>query len=248
MFDRKNSSAFDFSPGTCVQSTYLIASTPRTGSTLLADLLWSTGKAGAPLEYLHDKHSLDYRDRWGFSSIEEYARMLLRFRTSGNGVFGMKAHYHQLNNFGLDFNSLEKLFHSPKYLFVQRNDKLRQAISYVKAMQTRQWAASEGEVVHKGRYDYNEICNAVRLLAVEAESWKTYFSNNGISPLVIEYETFVKDAGKGLDAVCQYIGITRDSEPLDETASMKMANAETEEWVDRFLAERSGNHRQRQVG
>lgn len=237
MFDSKNSSDYDFIAGSSVLLSYIIASTPRTGSTLLSDLLWGSAKAGAPLEYLHDKHSLDYRARWGFDSINEYAHMLLRSRTSENGVFGMKAHYHQLNNFSLDFNSLNELFHSPKYIFVKRVDKLRQAISFVKAMQTKQWAAKEGEAVHEGRYEYLAVRNAIQMLVTEENSWKAYFSRNNIEPLLVEYETFVSDIKKGLGDVYRYLGIVCDVQQLKKLPGMKMANAGTEEWVDRYLAD-----------
>jgi len=237
MFDRKNSSEYDFFPGVSVQSTYIIASTPRTGSTLLSDLLWDSAKAGAPLEYLHDKHSLDYKARWGFKTVDEYAQMLLRSRTSDNGVFGMKVHFHQLNNFSLDFNSLNEMFHSPKYIFVQRNDKLRQAISFVKAMQTKQWAVREGEAVHEGQYDYPAIRSAIQRMNEEENSWKTYFSENKVEPWVIEYETFVRDPGKSLSDVYRYLGVVCDVHQLKKVSGVKMANAGTEDWVARFLAE-----------
>ena len=53
LLDPRNGPAFDLPTPHSPRRTYVIASTPRTGSTLLARALWDTGLVGAPKEYLN---------------------------------------------------------------------------------------------------------------------------------------------------------------------------------------------------
>src|SRR3954453_9104678 len=55
--------------------SYLICATPRSGSTLLAQLLASTGLAGTPIEYFHEERMATLRDEWGTVSLDEYRRV-----------------------------------------------------------------------------------------------------------------------------------------------------------------------------
>ena len=49
--------------------TLLIASAPRTGSTLLCRLLWSTGEVGRPKEYLNPMQVRDWSVRLGGPAV-----------------------------------------------------------------------------------------------------------------------------------------------------------------------------------
>ena len=73
------------------RSSYMIATTQRSGSTLLALHLWRTGGMGAPLEYLRKSSVEMLSRRIGVSNCSEYWRALRSLRTSPNSVFGFKA-------------------------------------------------------------------------------------------------------------------------------------------------------------
>src|SRR5215207_8866293 len=90
---------FDFAdrrPGP--ETSYLLASVPRAGSTHFSHLLWATGCLGAPLEYLNFESAGPY----GFAAAspelqQQLWRSVLRRRCSPNGVFGLKAFPQQLD-------------------------------------------------------------------------------------------------------------------------------------------------------
>ena len=48
LLDARNGEPFDLPPSPLRPRTYVVASLPRTGSTLLCNALWDTGRAGAP--------------------------------------------------------------------------------------------------------------------------------------------------------------------------------------------------------
>jgi LPS sulfotransferase NodH len=78
--------------------TYLIATTQRTGSHMLAHLLGARGDVGVPFEYLNDYRSSLELTRRGIANTESAQLALLQEmgvrRTGSSGWFGIKAHWH----------------------------------------------------------------------------------------------------------------------------------------------------------
>jgi LPS sulfotransferase NodH len=89
--------AYDLAPYDGWPATYLIASTPRSGSHYLGHLLFETGLFGSPLEYLHPAHLATWQDRLGTRDVASTLRALFRRRTSASGWFGIKAHWSHFN-------------------------------------------------------------------------------------------------------------------------------------------------------
>src|SRR5215831_8187977 len=86
---------YDFARSTEPDRAYIVASSYRSGSTHLCRCLWETGVMGAPWEYLNFENEM--RAMWGRLGAKgpaDYLAKLLAHRTSSNGVFGMKAHFH----------------------------------------------------------------------------------------------------------------------------------------------------------
>jgi LPS sulfotransferase NodH len=175
---------------------YVLASTPRSGSNMLARALWHTGVAGFAEDYFADEYVLDYFERWGFaagdqeSMIECYVRKLMTVRTSPNGVFGVKVHARQLPHLEID---LHDLLLSPRYIWIQRRDRLRQAISYSLAEQTGAWILDGTylplrERVAEPRYSYADIRRHLLLLDRDVAAWEEYFDRRNLNPHVVVYE------------------------------------------------------------
>src|SRR5688572_18289411 len=88
---------YDFPDKVPLRKSYLIASTPRCGSTLFSTVLWQTGLLGAPSEYwsYHKRAAVKtigtrMMERLEALSRADYLTKLLACRTSRNGVFGVK--------------------------------------------------------------------------------------------------------------------------------------------------------------
>ena len=77
------------------RASYLVCSIPRSGSSLLCELLGGTGLAGAPAEFFHPDKMAALQQRWGVEGLDDYLRELFARKTSPNGVFGTKAHWGQ---------------------------------------------------------------------------------------------------------------------------------------------------------
>src|SRR5437763_8800540 len=151
--------------------SYLVCATPRSGSTLLCELLKETGVAGRPEEYFEARshtgvppHPGDYLDDLprtgagirddttpprapehssllGLSSYRDHLIRTFRVGSSDNGVFGAKLMWRNLPDLraltatlpeyaNLElYDLLERLFHHPRYVWMTRRDKVRQAVS-----------------------------------------------------------------------------------------------------------------------
>src|ERR1700721_3947051 len=134
-----------------VVRSYLICATPRTGSYLLCDALRSTGMAGNPTEYFSYSYEKHWSQVWGAKDLDSYLRHVLDSTTTPNGIFGVKSHPWQFDYFVRKLAGrapvlyaerpaiLAKWFPDLKYVWLKRRNKLRQAISYAKCLQTNVW-------------------------------------------------------------------------------------------------------------
>jgi trehalose 2-sulfotransferase len=156
---------------------YLVCATERSGSTLLCELLGATGIAVRPEEYFEYldatgrvRQPREYFDADTDAEILDLlpallpplapgdwearlADALLR-GTTPNGVFGTKMMWAYLPDFLAHAEPEQALGGELHWIHVGREDKLAQAISLWRAVQTAQWRAEDREggepVFHAG--------------------------------------------------------------------------------------------------
>jgi LPS sulfotransferase NodH len=94
---------------------------------------------------------------------------------------------------------------------MRRLDKVRQAISLWRALQTRTWRLehpdAEGDAPEL-HYSFRGIEHLRRRLSADDEAWGGYFARCAIEPLELFYETDVKpDPAGAVVAVLTHIGV-----------------------------------------
>jgi LPS sulfotransferase NodH len=133
--------------------SYLICATPRCGSTLLCELLTLTGVAGQPNEWLLPIAEALARESFDIDVCFDHPRYLDELKSkavSANGVFSAKVMWPQMEQ--LLAGSLPWLARAPltppwnagifpgvKYVYISRDDEVRQAISFLLARRTGHW-------------------------------------------------------------------------------------------------------------
>ena len=130
--------------------SYVICTSPRSGSTLLCKMLTSTGAAGKPDSYFFGTSLEEWLDDLGIvpeETADEREILKAAFRAAyvkgrnGTGVFGLRMQRHSFEFFCeklailhpgrlIDRERFRQAFGSTLFLHLTRPDKIGQAVSY----------------------------------------------------------------------------------------------------------------------
>jgi len=232
--------AFDFPIYKGKPQTFLIANTPRSGSHLLGHSLSETRQHGVPLEYFNPANVVYWYERFGVSTTQELIPFLFKYRTSRNGYFGVKADWGQYKNLcnTIHFDSLN----FTKIVWIQRNNLLKQAVSYAIAKQTRQWISAmpkQGEA----EYDYSEIVKCARKIRNWNQNWKSHFETTSVPVLQTKYEDIIGNPQQELEKIAKFINPEHKG-MIDLTKqTLKQTGKLNHDWISHFRKEMRPRHR-----
>lgn len=234
---------------TGIERTFFVCSTPRTGSTMLGNLLAETGLVGRAGEYFGEVFRRDVvpgLTRRGFDDYlvgcSEHAR--------GTGTLGVKLHRDQVELFlhmlrlrrGLggrsDAEVIEAVFPSPRYVWMTREDTVAQAVSWWKAMTTGKWTDGR-PVTGEPRFDADAISGRVRRIEEHDEAWRNFFTANRVEPLRITYEQLAADPDGEARRVLGFLGVDVPAGLEIAAVTERQADAVNDDWVRRFEAQRN---------
>jgi LPS sulfotransferase NodH len=223
---------------------YVIGCTTRTGSTLLCDLLAQTYRHGQAHEFYEPiLFEQLVKPLSGFSDFDRevadpagYLTKLRSALSSNNGAFGVKVQARQLAWFRPAFTtSASDALRGARYIRLSREDRLGQAISGVKALQTGSWHSGIAPSVEP-RFDADAISQQLEKIAGWEAQWDAFFDETGIIPLSLTYEQLVADLPKALMQVGDYIGL-----PVEESEARSLqpricrqADCVNAEWREAF--------------
>jgi trehalose 2-sulfotransferase len=237
-------------------SSYVVCSTPRSGSGLLCRGLASTGVLGAPLEYLNPVHRGILSERWGCGTdLRAYVAALHGHRSSPDRVFGIKVHWEQLvttrgeasgslrDLFTWDVPDglLSALFPNPVFVRIIRMDLDRQAVSLWRAQHSNVWSVATDDESHRdghrAPYSFDGIERCRRLIEVGESCWDRLLRRAGADPLVVTYEQVTSAFRPTVALVARHIrpGFEVDVTPPSTRA---MADEYSGQLLGRLLADR----------
>lgn len=202
---------------------YAIITTPRSGSTLLSQLLASTGVAGYPQEHLR-LATQTLSCECGFDYVR-LLRILAATRATPNGVFGTKLIMHFLEKHQAQRESFEAVARAFKFIKLVRVDRVAQAVSLHLARATGIWHLHDDrtrriydEKIGAIRIDqrhidgvramYNEICREEALMVELFDRWR-------IAPMLVKYEQLMAYPEVEIGRVTDFLGI---DEPYNHQA------------------------------
>ena len=237
---------------------YILCTAPRSGSTLLCRMLAAAG-AGDP-ESVFNGDSLEiWGKRLGLAPASDelaYARAIFaaafKAGQGGTPIFALRAQRHSFPLFQhwlgqlypevpSDTKRLAQAFGPLRYVYLRRQDKLWQAISYVKAKQSGLFHRnSDGTDYERFAPESALHFDAARIAATMAEyksydrDWETWFSAEGITPLSLTYEDLSEDPTGTLRQVLHFLDLDPQRAETIELPVQKLADAVTEDWVARM--------------
>jgi len=238
------------------QSSYTIWFSQRTGSTLLCKAIESTGTAGKPREWfncppdlLSTYHKVDHAE------LQEY---LWDLGTTDNGIFAINHSYYE-PHFSQLIETLRKFPACPptvtkrtevweqvlpnhRHIFMTRRNKVRLAVSWWRAIQSKEWHVAIDEerkqIDLSNAYSFDAINHLYNECSMREAGIQEFFSEGGIIPLNIFYEDFVQDYEGTIHTLLDYLELDSQSVTIALPALTKLADAVSEEWVQRFREER----------
>jgi LPS sulfotransferase NodH len=248
--------------------SYIICATPRCGSHLLAEALSTTSIAGKPDEYFHSNkygqlqnEAGNIAEIYGKKSLEEFRELVWEFGSSKNGVFGIILHWNYLHHVIKNYQSLpqyqamnaaelfDALFSNPKYIWIQRRDKVLQAISWIKAAHTGVWSqpkdAAEASSTKELLYDYYRIDLHYNFFVEWEKAWLDFFASHKIEPFIVVYEDLVENYEQTQLELLNFLEI-----PYDDTMTFakrklqKQGDRINEVWAKKYRRQKaSQSHR-----
>lgn len=195
----------------------MIASTQRSGSSYLCHLLRETKAFGRPGEIYGKEPAIkkfSEKRRIDPESMKQLTSALRSEWTSSNGVFGIKVHYHQLE-WLMSRVALSKLFPNPKFIYIDRNDIVMQAVSLMKARLTGAWSSAHTQKSFCDSFDYREFKDALNFIVNERNMWHVFFSVCEMPHLHITYEDLESSPKNEIARIADFLGVHVELENLD---------------------------------
>jgi len=227
--------------------SYMLATVPRSGSTLCAIRLWQTGLLGAPMEYLNFQIIGKFLARLGYApsgdgfpelrQIAGYWRQVGAVRTSRNGVFGYKMFMANFLDISRRYPSLLQEITPDFVIYLTRRDAVGQAISYSRALQSKTWFADVRNA-KPVEYRHEHVKHCLDMVRSQNDFWEDVFATTNVTPIRIDYESLCASPDETLSHVMARMGLDWDRrEALDIPLIRKQADDTSKAWRDAFLAD-----------
>ena len=204
---------------------------------------------------------IDERPPQQIANYANYLAEVFKKGTTPNGVFGAKMMWGYLDDFIShvqqisDYREmavpdiLSAVFPNLQYILVTRNDKVRQAVSLWKAIQTKTWRIDRHEKAHTNSnehpaqqeqelvFNFAAIDHLVQRLTEHDAAWRLYFACTGIQPFTVVYEELVHTYQETAIAILRYLRIPVPEHITFAPRTMqRQSNALSEEWVQHYWA------------
>lgn len=247
--------------------SYVLCSNPRSGTTLLCDMLARTGVAGNPNSFFRQKSLQDWCDDWNVAGpvdpedsdfTKRYFTAMLAEGRGTTPVFGLRLMGPDLrlacdwltraySGQPSDASAFEAVFGPVRFIHLSRADKLAEAVSYIRAEQTGLWhqrpdgsALEQIDPTAPAGYDADAIMHRMNELARFDTDWEAWFAAEKIMPLRISYEALAEDPQRILAQVLGFIGQDTRHASSIEPGVRKLADATNAAWIARYRAAHPG--------
>ncbi|MEZ5776770.1 MAG: Stf0 family sulfotransferase [Paracoccaceae bacterium] len=214
---------------------YLILSEARSGTSWLASLANATGVMGQCKEWLGTEH---YEKPVAEMAPEEFYAAVFDKASTENGRFAIKMfprHLHYVRHtLGFDFVRRCVADHSVKIMCLTRRERLKQAVSFVRSIQTAQWA-SHTEKKGEERYDFEALCQAYFYIGRSYMYWESYLQLLGLPHETFVYEDLIGDPSAFMNPIREALEVDVNT---DWKSNFRIQRDEmTEEWMSRFQSD-----------
>jgi LPS sulfotransferase NodH len=221
------------------------------------ETLRAAGRATEPREYFHGVEDARVLGLLPPSAppqpfhtpLRERLEVVVRHATTPNGVFGTKvmwgymadlqerlAELPELTPLG-EAERLGAVLGDVRYIHVSREDRVAQAVSMWRAVQTRAWRADDDDACDPV-YSFAGIDHLARQLEAHERAWCAWFAEHGVQPLGLRYGEIAGDPRAALGRTLAHVGVEGAPAAAGDLPLRRQAGAQSREWAARYAAER----------
>lgn len=233
--------------------SYFICTNPRSGSKILCDLLGQYPCFSQPDEYFHPDNiffKLFFQQKNNTypnkSELEQYIQSLVL------KTFGYKFMWETFDllkkTLVIEDNEkydqaikLASFFSKIKYIWLTRENKVQQAISWAKAIESNLWYTSNREREVGPILEMHTIDSRYKELIRLDRQWHIFFLLNNIKPLQITYENFIETPDSSLRQIADFLEIALPEIKKITFPSIKLADQSSllleKEYRDNYLVD-----------
>jgi LPS sulfotransferase NodH len=190
---------------------------------------------------------------WSREDYEPFFESRLAMGTGENGVFGAKLMWGYFGDFVSLLREIPRLsdlelpellpaaFPDVTFVRVHRANRLRQAASLWKAVQTATWRKGEEEIrampAEKRpqlRFHYKAIDHLLTNILIEESAWDAFFELCEIKPLVVNYEVFVRNPEPTIEGILEHAGVEPPPGWSFEPGMKPQSDGINDDWVHRY--------------
>jgi LPS sulfotransferase NodH len=220
-------------------------------------VLRHSGRPRQPREYFDGVHDFGVLDRLaslraplGDRADETPAEWWSRILTDGttpNGVWGGKLMWGHVDDFlararelpghaGADLDTaLETLLGEVALVYVTRPDKVEQAVSLWRAVQTESWRSGARPAIECVAYVFEGIDHLRRQLEEHEAAWHRWFARHGGATYEVSYDDLGEDPRGTTLEVLRALDLPTADVP--EPTMRRQRDARSSEWAERYRAE-----------
>ncbi|MDH4042537.1 MAG: Stf0 family sulfotransferase [Gammaproteobacteria bacterium] len=212
--------------------------TNRAGSSMVSEHMRATAQFAGFGEPLNAQWVIDRSEREGLGSFPEYLRWETRrlLAEKPGAVLGMKASYGQAMML-MRCGAIPRFFKDVRWVVIQREDLLSQAVSFVIANQTKQWHSFDAGEPADPVYDYEDIKRRLLGLAQSNIAINTFCTVFGLQPYRINYREFSRDPVAGARKLAAYLGVEEVAIDPERLQMEKQRNRFSAQFYQRFITE-----------
>ncbi|HEX6782161.1 MAG TPA: Stf0 family sulfotransferase [Solirubrobacterales bacterium] len=209
---------------------------------------------------------------WSRAAYDRYLEWAFETGTTDNGVFGAKLMWGYFGEFVSLLRNipscrdvplaelLPSVFPDLTFVRVVRANKVRQAVSLWKAVQTATWredqaSAKAASVEDDGsppyrsfaeahrpqlRFHYRAIDHLLKGLLIEEASWDAFFEHSGIKPILVLYENFAADYEASTFNLLERLDLSCTEDFEFEPRMKRQSDRINDDWTKRYSELRLG--------
>ncbi|MBT8219380.1 MAG: sulfotransferase, partial [Bacteroidia bacterium] len=228
--------------------SYRVWMSQRNGSTVLCKALEQTGIAGKPNELFNIYEPDTLCSVYKANSYVTLRKKLWELGSTPNGVFGIKhsnitdrmdrifaelCHLRGMDPLTIENTNMiwDDLFPNCKHIFLTRRNKVRQAVSWWKAINDNQWHIESGkshtpeDKFYEDKYDYDALFHLLKETVLRECSVQQWFSERNIQPLTFVYEDFIQDFDGTVQRAIDFLEIEYDEIDFAKPYYRKIADS-----------------------